>query len=481
MPTTVRLPRSTPEAQGIPSAAVLELVAQLEQEVESLHSLMIVRHGHVIAEGWWAPYTAERRHMLFSLSKSFTATAIGAAIAEGLLSLDDPVLSFFPEDAPAEANANLAAMQVRHLLGMSAGHADDTTPALHGAEDGNWVRAFLACPVTYPPGTHFLYNTGATYMLSAIMQKLSGVTLLEYLRPRLLTPLGIEGATWETCPRGINTGGYGLSTTTEAIVNFGQLFLQEGFWQGAQLVPREWVRTATQAHIANGDDPNSDWAQGYGYQFWRCRHNAYRGDGAFGQYCVVMPEQGMVIAITAGLEEMQVVLNLIWAQLLPACGPTPLPADPAAHTALTRKLASLNLPLPVGLTTPEAAIARGRRVYQCEPNELQISTFSLEAHAAGCSLLIHDAEGEHTIAVGSGVWQPGVFTFMARGAAMSIAAAGAWPDTTTYVAEIYYVETPFRVTLTCRVTDDRLLLDVGVNVSFGPTSFPQIVGMAEQS
>jgi CubicO group peptidase (beta-lactamase class C family) len=480
MPTTVRLPRSTPEAQGIPSAAILEFVTQAEQQVESLHSLMIVRQGQVVAEGWWAPYAAERPHVLFSLSKSFTSTAIGLAIGEGLLSLDDPVLHFFPADAPAEVSANLAAMQVHHLLSMSTGHAEDTTPALDADADGNWVRAFLACPVEHTPGTHFLYNTGATYMLSAILQTLTGTTLLEYLEPRLFTPLGIEGATWQTCPRGINTGGYGLSATTEAIAHFGQLYLQQGKWQSKQLVPHEWVQMATQAHIANGDDPNSDWAQGYGYQFWRCRHHAYRGDGAFGQYCVVMPEQAMVIAITGGLEAMQPVLDLIWTHLLPACNPTPLPDDPATQTTLEQKLARLELPVPQGLQQPEALHAIDGRLYRCEPNDLQITAFSLDVHAAGCTLLLHDADEAHRIAVGDEVWQPGMTTFMARGTAVPISAAGAWRDATTYVARIAFVETPFVGTLTCRFADDRLLLDVGLNISFGPTRFPQIVGRAER-
>lgn len=476
MTTTVRLPRSAPEAQGIPSTAILELVTQLEQQVESLHSLMIVRRGYVVAEGWWAPYTAERPHMLFSLSKSFTSTAIGLAIGEGLLSLDDSVVSFFPEDAPADVSANLAAMQVRHLLGMSTGHAEDTTPALHEAADGNWVRAFLACPVEYAPGTQFLYNTGATYMLAAILHKLTGTTLLDYLQPRLLTPLGIEGATWECCPRGINTGGYGLSTTTEAIANFGQLYLQQGMWQGEQLVPRAWVETATQAHIANGDDPTSDWAQGYGYQFWRCRHNAYRGDGAFGQYCVVLPEQDLVIAITGGLEAMQPVLDLLWTHLLPACSPMALPADADAQGALHKRLTHLELPLPQGSAPPMQAQTIDGRVYRCEPNDLGLTAFGLEAGADGHTLLLHDAAGAHRIAVGAGSWQAGTTAFMARGAVAPIAAAGAWADADTYVARVAFVAAPFVGTLTCRFSGDQLLLDVGLNVSFGPTRFPQIRG-----
>src|SRR3954470_10159745 len=177
-----QLPYSAPEAQGLGSSAILGFVEAVEQNIESLHSFMLLRHGHVLAEGWWAPYEAERPHMLFSLSKSFTSSAIGLAVAEGRLSVDDLVLPFFPEDAPANPSAHLAAMRVHDLLSMSTGHDVDTTLYLRQQPDGNWAKAFLARPVEHTPGTHFVYNSGATYMLSAIIQKLTGTTLLEYLR-----------------------------------------------------------------------------------------------------------------------------------------------------------------------------------------------------------------------------------------------------------------------------------------------------------
>jgi CubicO group peptidase (beta-lactamase class C family) len=473
---TPSLPRSAPEAQGLSSAAVLTFVEAAARESEHLHSVMLVRHGHVVAEGWWAPYAADRPHMLFSLSKSFTATAVGLAVAEGLLSLDDPVLSFFPAERPAEVGANLAAMRVRHLLSMSTGHAADTMPALSTSEDGNWARAFLACPVEHAPGTHFLYNTGATYMLSAILQGLTGVTLLAYLQPRLLTPLGIEGATWQQCPRGINTGGFGLSTTTEAVAAFGQLYLQEGRWQGRQLVPADWVREATRAHIANGDDPDSDWAQGYGYQFWRCRHGAYRGDGAFGQYCIVLPEQDAVLVMTGGLGPMQPPLSLAWEHLLPAFAEQPLPADPAAHAALQQRLADLALPPPQGQSTHPTAAQVSGRLYRCEPNSFGIETLSLRFEATGCTIVLQRADGEQVIGVGAGEWQHGQTGFLGEGASSLIAAAGAWASEDTYVAKIWFTETPFCATLSCCFADELLLFDTGLNVSFGPTTFPQVLG-----
>ena len=229
-----------------------------------------------------------------------------------------PSTSFFPDDLPAEhERASCAAMRVRHLLSMATGH--DSEPQL-AAQDQPWTKTFLGHPLQYEPGTHFLYNTPATYMVSAIVQKQTGQTVLEYLQPRLFAPLGIEDPRWGTSPQGISLGGYGLNIRTEDIARFGQLYLQKGHWNGKQLMPASWIEMATSKQIDNGDNPDSDWNQGYGFQFWRCRHDCYRGDGAFGQYCIVMPNQDAVIAITSGVKNMQAVLDLVWDKLLPAHG-----------------------------------------------------------------------------------------------------------------------------------------------------------------
>ncbi|WP_370650225.1 serine hydrolase domain-containing protein [Oscillochloris sp. ZM17-4] len=471
-----QLPRSAPEEQGVASSAIHAFIDAVEREVDSLHSFMLLRHGHVLAEGWWAPYERDAPHILFSLSKSFTATAVGLAVAEGLLSVDDPVVGFFPDDLPAKVSANLAAMRVRHLLAMSTGHDVDTMLPPDKQTD-NWARDILAIPVRHTPGTHFLYNTGATYMLSAIIQRITGVTLLEYLRPRLLDPLGIDHATWWTCPRGINVGGYGLNITTDAIARFGQLYLQKGVWRGQQLVPADWVAAASTLQTVNGDDPQSDWAQGYGYQFWMCRHDAYRGDGAFGQYCVVMPEQDAVLAITGGLSDMQRPLSLAWQHLLPAMGADLLPADPAAQAALAERLAGLELAPPSGLPTPALAAEVSGHSYMIEPNEMGIEAIGLRFDPAGCTITIRNGEGEHQIAAGDGAWRAGETTFSDRPGSHPVAAAGAWESADRYRLVVYYTETPFRVTATFRFAGDRLeLRDFGQNVGFGPTAFPDLKG-----
>ncbi|MDB5330083.1 MAG: flp 1 [Phycisphaerales bacterium] len=339
---SLRLPRSSPEAQGVSSAGVLAFVEEANQKVHSMHSFMLVRHGHVVAEGWWKPEAAEKPHVMWSLSKSFTSTAVGLAVAEGKLDLNDPVLKFFPDDAPAEPSANLKAMRVRDLLSMSTGH--EAEPQFKNSKTEPWTKIFLAHPVPHKPGTHFLYDTPGTYMLSAIVQKATGQTVLDYLRPRLFEPLGIENPTWGMSPQGISFGGWGLYLRTEDVAKFGQLYLQKGQWQGKQLVPAAWVQAATTRQTSNGSNPNSDWEQGYGYLFWRCRHGAFRGDGANGQFCVVMPEQDAVLAITADTHDMQGELSVAWDKLLPALSPAPLPENAEEWNKLKEKLANLAVP-----------------------------------------------------------------------------------------------------------------------------------------
>jgi CubicO group peptidase (beta-lactamase class C family) len=376
------LPRSTPESHGIRSSAVVSFIDAIERQKLELHSMMLLRHGHVVAEGWWAPYRAELLHNMFSLSKSFTSTAIGLAIAEGKLSLDDQVISFFPEEAPARPSANLAAMKVRHLLCMGTGHAVDSFSPPFRYENQNWTRFILQQDVPYEPGTHFVYNSGATYLLSAILQKATGETLLDYLTPRLFKPLNIEGATWESSPQGINTGGWGLSVKTEDIAKFGQLYLQRGQWNGVQLIPETWVEEATSKQIDNGDDPLNDWNQGYGYQFWRCRHDVYRGDGAFGQFCIVMPKQDAVLAITSAANDMQAVMSAVWEHLLPAMGQAELASDEQAYRALQDRLGSLQIDPPVVEATSATSAEVNGRQYKMEEGGFGI-IHAVTLHAQG--------------------------------------------------------------------------------------------------
>jgi CubicO group peptidase (beta-lactamase class C family) len=473
------------------SAAVLAFVDAVEQKVGGLHSFMLLRNGQVAAEAWWAPYAPSYPHQLFSLSKSFTSTAVGMAVTDGKLTVDAPVLSFFPGEAPAKVSDNLATMRVRHLITMSTGHDKDATGPTVSASDGNWVKAFLALPVEHEPGTKFVYNSAATYMLSAIVQKLVGATVLDYLRPRLFDPLGIKGETWETCPRGINKGGWGLSVKTEDIARFGQLYLQKGQWKGRQLVPEKWVAEATSKQIDNGTGESSDWTQGYGYQFWRCRHGAFRGDGAFGQFCVVMPAQDAVLAITSGVSDMQAVLNAAWDHLLPALPPAGARTDGLASSAppadLQRRLSHLAVhPQEGSATSPTAGRVSGRSI-RFEANEEKIRSATIAFNGDRCTVTLADEHGQHPFECAHGQWvkeaaRPGhsgagqAVPALTDQPAGRVAASGAWTDPDTYTVKLCFYETPFIQTLRWSFAGDQVTLNRKMNVGFGPTERPPLVG-----
>jgi CubicO group peptidase (beta-lactamase class C family) len=474
------LPRSTPEEQGISSAALLGFVQAAEQRIDALHSFVLVRHGHVVAEGWWSPYAGGEPHELYSLSKSFTSTAVGLAVSDGKLSLDDPVLKFFPEEAPANPGKNLGAMRVRDLLRMCTGQRDEDLKGFPFRSKQDLARVFLEIPVPDKPGTHFVYNTAATYMLSAIVQKATGQTVLDFLGPRLFEPLGVASPTWEASAQGISLGGFGLSLRTEDIAKFGQLYLQKGQWRGKQIVPSAWVEAATSLQASNGSDPSSDWDQGYGYQFWRCRHGFYRGDGAFGQFCVVMPQYDAVIAMTGATKDLQSVLNVVWDLIVPALGGAPLPADPESDRRLAEKLSGLSLATQAGQPgSPVAARVAGRR-YVFPANPQLVESVEFEAVAAGADVAIAArVDGrDQRIVFGRGTWVKGSID-MGTGGPVPVAANGAWTSDDTFTAVVCRYRTPYSSTYDMRFAGDELILETEANVGFDSAGRVRIVGKAQ--
>ncbi|WP_439484272.1 ChbG/HpnK family deacetylase [Cyclobacterium plantarum] len=323
------LPRTDPANENINPEAIREYIQAVKENNQDLHSLMILRNGKVAFEQWFGENAANKPHVMFSVSKTFTATAIGFAVQEGLLSVSDKVISFFPDKLPRETSANLQALEIRHLLTMTVGHDEDPTGVIRNSPDSDWIKAFLAFPMEHKPGDQFVYNSLATYMLSAILSHVTGERLLDYLQPRLFRPLGITAATWDESPQGIQIGGWGLKVKTEDMAKLGQFYLQKGKWNDKQLLQESWFEEATVKQVpslpAGVKEENlkvkakdSDWLQGYGYQLWQSRHNSYRADGRDGQFILVLPEKNAVIVTTANISNMQAELNLIWEYLLPA-------------------------------------------------------------------------------------------------------------------------------------------------------------------
>jgi CubicO group peptidase (beta-lactamase class C family) len=551
------LPRSTPELQGVDSAHLGELLKVITAQIHDVHSIMVLRHGHVILEGWRSPFAPEIPHQLFSLSKSFTATAVGIAVAEGLLSVDDLVTALLPDDLPDVVSDHLAVLTVEHLLTMTTGHAldtiggprisasvsvdsmqhvsleEDTGASANGGANGgandssdagnwgdNWAREILAIPLEFAPGTQFVYNSGATYLLAAILTKITGERLLDYLTPRLFGPLGIAGATWQQCPRGIDIGAYGLSLTTEDVAAFGQLYLQNGLWRGQQLVPSAWVHAASAAQVRNDSPAPSplarspltptkptaevfpDKIQGYGYQFWRGLHNSYRGDGAFGQYCIVAPDHDVVVVYTSGVLDMQALLALTWEHLIPAISPVSvgaLPENDVAHSRLQALAAGLVVPLPAAEVSGVAAPAGGADTtggvdasgvaferginpaaeilgtrYTVAPDrlgvdfEVDITEFTLRDTGGTTILELSDSLGGREIVcrndasansdrTASGWTTDAVMPMGGRPTPVAVAAV--WLSERVWRLRLQYVETPYALTLTFRFSADDATRD----------------------
>ncbi len=473
------LPRRSPESQGVSSAGVASLVAALDEQIDEIHSVMLVRHGNVVAEGWWAPYTPESIHVLYSVSKSFNATAVGLAAQEGLLALQDPVATYFPDLLPAAADPEMLQVTVEDLLMMASGHQADTMDRLRARADGQWTRAFLETDIENPPGSSFVYNSGASYMLAALVQRTTGTRVLEYLEPRLLSPLGIEGAFWGQSPEGVDLAGGGLSVKTEDLAKFGQLYLQRGNWEGQQLLREEWVDAATSAQISTGNG-DGNWNHGYGYQFWRSAYG-YRADGSLGQFVFVLPQSDAVLVITAATNDTDRVMNLVWENLIPALRPETLAESPADLAQLQARLSALSLAVPAGAATSSLAGQISGVRYTAQSNSQGISALSLETDGSTAVLTIEDGDGTHGVGVGIGRWQYGRTGLRKRISELydtpeqGIAARGAWESESTFVARLTFDETPYTMQVRLRFDGDQLFADMSYNVRWGATSEPQIV------
>ena len=488
------LPHSTPEAEGVSSAGIVKYLDAIAGSKHEMHSFILMRHGKVVAEGWWSPYRADLRHSMYSCSKSFTATAVGFAVQEGKLKLDDKVISFFPQDAPDTIKPFLNELTVRDVLMMSDGMAPDPTGPIGGITT-NWVKGFLNTPIKDRPGTTFLYNSMGTFMLSAIVQKVTGQKIVDYLRPRLFDPLDIKGMDWEENLQGINSGGWGLRIHTEDMAKFAQLFLQKGQWKGKTILPAAWVEEAStmkimqDPHARQSQKDSSDWLQGYCYQMWRCRHNAYRGDGAFGQYMLVMPDQDAVMAITSETPDLQGELNLVWEYILPAMKDGKLKEDKASLQELQSRLKTLALPVPVSASVTTTARVNGRS-YMAGSNREHIKGYTFQFEKGVCHFTLATDTANYTLDLAEGKWKEGLtpkpqqtltsplredlgFLYPAK-----IEGAYGWRDDRTLEVVLRYIESPHSEKYTFTFDGDQVTADWMRSFDFG-TKMTTVVATAK--
>lgn len=406
--TSGQLPRSTPEQEGISSKGIIDFINAIDTGKTEIHSFMFIRHGKVVAEGWWNPYGPDYKHLMYSASKTFTATAIGLAASENRLKLTDKVVSFFPASLPDTISDYMKMMTVKDLLMMATGIPAE--PRI--GQNDEWVRSFLSMSPSVKPGTLFKYFNTATFMLSAIVQQVTGETLFNYLQPRIFKPLDIKGIDWDLNPQGINLGLMGLRLKTEDMAKFGQLMLQNGKWNGKQLIPEAWVKEATSFKIKSEGGASSippalnDWVQGYCYQMWRGRNNSVRLDGMAGQFVILLPDKDAIVVLTANAANTQKELDLVWDYLFPAIKDIkPLPADQSTANELRTKLASLTIKPTAApsVASPFQSKISGKNVAFGE-NAFGIQGIGFRFSDNICELSIKRENGTFTIKSGKDTW-----------------------------------------------------------------------------
>ncbi|GAB3411093.1 serine hydrolase domain-containing protein [Flindersiella endophytica] len=456
-PQRALLPRSTPAASRVSSRAVAALLDRLEEQSVECHSLMIVQHGHVVAEGWWAPYSAERPHLLYSLTKSFTSVAVGLAIGDGLLSLDDRVVDVLPERVPAGVSEQGRRITVHHLLSMTAGHREDSLADAWQLEPGDLVKGFLRLPFHQAEGTRHVYDNSTTYILARMVERVTGRGLPELLDERLFEPMGIEGAEWDRVASGAAFGFHGLHLTTEAVAAFGELLLRGGRWGDRQLVPRDWLELATRRHVETlplpGWSRNPDFLSGYGYQFWMSRHG-YHGHGSYGQYCVVVPSHDLVVAVTGAIQQEDALPGAFWDCLLPGLDDAGSARD---DEILAARLEGLSLAPVTGSAAPSRS-ATARIDASAESSALPDETeVVVDPADRGWLLRLGSAL---KVEVGHGEWRE------SSPLGRPLVATGAWQGN-TFVADLYVITTPHRV---------RLTLDADTGTAEATWNVPPLTG-----
>ncbi len=351
-------PRVTPESVGIPSAAVDQLLDTLEfGGFTEPHGLMIYRHGKVCAEGWWSPYASGMKHALMSHTKTYAGTAVGIAVTEGLVKLEDRLIDIFPDLTPEEPSEYLKKLRVQDVLCMGVG-----MPRMP-RQELDWVKAFLANEIVYEPGTRFIYSTSCE-LQAAIVRRVSGLGLMDYLKPRLFDKLGIDTKNlyWARQGDGSEFCSAGLQATTEDNLRLMAMYLQKGVWEGERILSEEFVKLATTARIStvNPDDKRpapTGGNPGYGFMLWMCPpEESYRADGMGGQYTLVLPRQDMILSITESSDAPVRVLEAFY-QLAKEVQDGPLPENEAASGKLARRMQRLSLP-----AEPVAPFSRRREL-----------------------------------------------------------------------------------------------------------------------
>lgn len=465
--------KATPESQGIYSQQIFDLAADLNS-LNSVHSFAVSKNDHIIAEAYWYPFSSELRHEVFSVSKSFLSLAFGIAAGEGKIGFDDLLVDFFPEKLSSAVSSRMRKVTMRHLLTMSSGH--EKCPAMDIAtKTKDWIKGFLESELIYEPGTTFVYNSANSYMISAVLQKVLGSTVFDYLDEKLLQHIGIKNAKWDKCPAGINFGGWGMWLTTSDLMRFARLLLNGGKWDGVELVPEEYFKAATSAQIEVVGDESPDYQCGYGYHFWMSRHNGFRAAGACGQYVLIYPEQSMYIVITSGMSNMRCLLDAVENSIFKVPSSGSLNDDINEQNRLSEYLTALNHP-PI---KSELRFVFDNAEYYIDKNTVGLEQLKINFDDKGCELTFgwNDYSEKLRADYGAYCFNDLILREFER---RRLAASAAWRSKNTLEIRVYGVETPYRDDYWLEFSENTIQLRRESNLDFLHFQLPVFHGVKNQ-
>jgi CubicO group peptidase (beta-lactamase class C family) len=456
---------STPEQQGMDSELLVQMMEQIQSKQINLHSLIILRHGYIVAEAYFQPYEANNRVEIYSITKSIVSALVGIAIKQGSIdSVNHKVLDYFPDLAVANNDARKQAIALEHLLTMSSG-LEWSDEANNGEMDQSQdaVKYVLDRPMGATPGQVFTYNSGAPTILTAILRKTTGKGPLEFAQANLFGPLGISDIRWKTNQNGLEVGGAGIQLTPRDMAKFGYLYLRNGLWEGKQIVPASWVNASLEEHV----DPKmkGEKRSGYGYLWWLQTSGATAAQGLGGQYILLLPAQDLEVVFTAGLspQEFQMPYDLFESYILAAIrSSAPLPANPtsAARLEMLLNAAAQPEPKPVPPLPPVAQRISGKTFLADSNNPSGIQSFSFAFQ--GDTAVVNSASRGG----GRGQWQiglDGIYRVNSNMIGME-AARGVWQDEKTLVLDFESLSGQGATISTFTFTGDTVVVSIASNI-----------------
>ena len=375
---------------GLNRQALLRMLARAKELSVDIHAFEVFKDNELRVRVSLPPYDCTDKRLYYSLSKSFTATAIGLACDEGLLTTDTLLVDLFPDRLPETVSENLKKVRVSHVLSMNSGVGQETTRECFNAED--IAAAFLSADFVYEPGTHFLYDTGATAMLAAIVRKVTGISALDYLDQKLFRYMDITDVYWDRTADGTIQGGTGFHASCDDAAKLGLLYLNRGMWNGKRLLSEKWIDEASSVHSDNSPHEWPDWQSGYCYQFWHCSRGGYRGDGAFGQYSFILPDRGIVAAALCEAENLQNAVDLVHEMALELF---------EGESGGDVGEAAASFYAPEKTTVPAFAVPR---IFKAEENRLGITYLKLSREDDQFVFAVSDGLSLTSVRCGNGEW-----------------------------------------------------------------------------